>query len=128
MPDHAVLYNRSPISDRKVNNNYKLSHAVYVAAIIGMIEVRLYYHDQIAGAIEILQVPLHFKHFYLYCYISPISVGRKGPLGQLTTHILYTNLLLSPPKKTDLQLYYSALNCTFSGTGAATEVTLCGLK
>ena len=52
MPDHAVLYNRSPISDRRVNNNYKL---VYVAAIIGMIEVRLHY-DQIAGAIEILQV------------------------------------------------------------------------
>ena len=96
---------------------------VYVAAIIGMIEVRLHY-DQIAGAIEMLQVPLHFKHFYLYCHISPISEGRKGPLGQLTTHIL----LLSPPKKTDLRLSYSALNCTFSGTGAATEVTLCGLK
>ena len=47
---------------------------VYVAAIIGMIEVRLYYiYDQIAGAIEMLQVPLHFKHFYLYCHISPIS-------------------------------------------------------
>ena len=86
---------------------------VYVAA---MIEVRLHY-DQIAGAIEILQVPLHFN-------ISPISEGRKGPLGQLTTHILYQ----PPPKKTDLQLYYSALNCTFSGTGAVTEVTLCGLK
>ena len=42
---------------------------VYVAAIIGMIEVRLHY-DQIAGAIEILQVPLHF---YLYSHISPIS-------------------------------------------------------
>ena len=90
MPDHAVLYNRSPISDRRVNNNYKLSHVgtAYVAAIIGMIEVRLHY-DQIAGAIVILQVPLHFKHFYLYCHISPISEGRKGPLGQLTTHILY---------------------------------------
>ena len=63
---------------------------VYVAAIIGMIEVRLHY-DQIAGAIEILQdlVPLHFKRFYLYSHISPISEGRKGPLGQLTTHILY---------------------------------------
>ena len=48
---------------------------VYLAA---MIEVQLHY-DQIAGAIEILQVPLHF---YLY---SPISEGRKGPLGQLTT-------------------------------------------
>ena len=62
---------------------------IYVlAAIIGMIEVRLHY-DQIAGAIEILPVSLHFKHFYLYCNISPISEGRKGPLGQLTTHILY---------------------------------------
>ena len=96
---------------------------VYVAAIIGMIEVRLHY-DQIAGAIEILQVPLHFKHFYLYSHISPISEGRKGPLGQLTTRILYQ----PPAKKTDLRLYYSALNCTFSGTGAVTEVTLCGLK
>ena len=123
MPDHAVLYNRSPISDRRVNNNYKLGHV----GIRRMIEVRLHY-DQIVGAIEILQVPLHFKHFYLYSHISPISEGRKGPLGQLTTHILYTNLLLSPPKKTDLRFYYSALNCTFSGTGAATEVTLCGLK
>ena len=93
---------------------------VYVAAMIGMIEVRLHY-DQIVGAIEILQVPLHF---YLYCHISPISEGRKGPLGQLTTHIL----LLSPPEKTDLRFYYSALNCTFSGAGAATKVTLCGLK
>ena len=64
MPDHAV---------------------VYVAA---MIEVRLHY-DQIAGAVEILQVPLHFKHFYLYCHISPISEGRKPPLGQVATHILY---------------------------------------
>ena len=62
---------------------------VYVAAIIiGMIEVRLHY-DQIAGAIEILQVPLHIKHFYLYCHISPISEGRKGSLGQLTTHTSY---------------------------------------
>ena len=34
-------------------------------AKIGMIEVRLHY-DQIAGAIEILQVPLHF---YLYTAI-----------------------------------------------------------
>ena len=42
--------------------------------------------DQITGAIVILQVPLHF---YLYSHISPISEGRKGPLGQLTTHILY---------------------------------------
>ena len=42
---------------------------VYVAA---MIEVRLHY-DQISGAIEILQIPLYF---YLYCGISPISVGR----------------------------------------------------
>ena len=61
---------------------------VYVAAIIGYrnIEVRLHY-DQVSGAIEILQVPLHFKHFYLYSHISPISEGRKGPLGQLS----YTN-------------------------------------
>ena len=50
---------------------------VYVAAIIGMIEVRLHY-DQIAGAIEILQVPLHVKHFYLYSHISPISEGGKA--------------------------------------------------
>ena len=63
MPDHAVLYNRSPISDRRVNNNYKLSHAgIRIAAIIGIIEVRLHY-NQIAGAIEILQVPLHFTIF-----------------------------------------------------------------
>ena len=45
---------------------------VYVAAIIGMIEVRLHY-DQIAGAIEILQVPLHFKHsesgHYTYLFL-----------------------------------------------------------
>ena len=47
---------------------------VYVAAII---EVRLHY-DQIAGAIEILQVPLHIKHFYLYSHISPISEGGKA--------------------------------------------------
>ena len=50
---------------------------VYVAAIIGMIEVRLHY-DQITGAIEILQVPLHIKHFYLYSHISPISEGGKA--------------------------------------------------
>ena len=50
---------------------------VYVAAIIGMIEMRLHY-DQIAGAIEILQVLLHIKHFYLYSHISPISEGGKA--------------------------------------------------
>ena len=38
---------------------------VYVAAIIGLIEVQLHY-DQIAGAIEILQVLLHFKHSSLF--------------------------------------------------------------
>ena len=35
---------------------------VYIATIIGMIEVRLHY-NQIVGAIEILQVPLHFTIF-----------------------------------------------------------------
>ena len=68
---------------------------VYVAAIIGMIEVRLHY-DQIAGAIEILQVPLHF---YLYCHISPIPEGRKGPLGQLTTHVLYQPVIYYPHQR-----------------------------
>ena len=110
----------SQISDRRVNN----SHAGIRICNFRNDRSAAALYDQIAGAIEMLQVPLHFKHFYLYCHISPISEGRKGPLGQLTTHIL----LLSPPKKTDLRLSYSALNCTFSGTGAATEVTLCGLK
>ena len=73
---------------------------VYVAAIIGIIEVWLHY--QIAGAIEILQVLLHF---YLYSHISPISEGRKG---QLTTHILYQPVTI-PNKETNLRLYYSAL-------------------
>ena len=86
MPDHAVLYNRSPISDRRVNNNYKLSHAgIYVAAIIGMIEVRLHY-DDCRSHRDFTSIPLH--SVYLYRHISPISEGRKGPLGQLTTHIL----------------------------------------
>ena len=67
---------------------------VYVAAIIGMIEVRLHY-DQISGAIEIFtSIPLHFKHFYLYSHISTISEGRKGPLRQLTTHILYPSVTI----------------------------------
>ena len=100
MPDHAVLYNRSPISDRRVNNNYKLSHAGIRSCNIGMIEVRLHY-DQIAGAIEILQV---------YCCISNISIvtaiffqfqkeGKAHYIGQLTIHILYTNVPVTIPTK-----------------------------
>ena len=42
---------------------------VHVAAILGMIEVRLHY-DQIAGAIEILQVPLHQTFLSLQPYFS----------------------------------------------------------
>ena len=45
---------------------------VYIAAIIRMIEVRLHY-DKIVGAIEILQVSLHFKHIFTMI-ISPTSV------------------------------------------------------
>ena len=50
---------------------------VYVAAIIGMIEVWLHY-NQIVGAIEILQVPLHFKHFYLYCQFLQFQKEGKA--------------------------------------------------
>ena len=92
MPDHAVLYNRSPISDRRVNNNYKLGHV----GIRRMIEVRLHY-DQIVGAIEILQVPLHFKHFYLYSHISPISEGiKERPIRTINnTYLVYQPVTIS---------------------------------
>ena len=79
----------SQISDQRVNNNCKLSHAGIRSRNYRNDRSAAALYDQVLGAIEMLQVPLHFKHFYLYCHISPISEGRKGLLGQLTTHILY---------------------------------------
>ena len=81
------------------------------------------HYDHIAGAIEIIQVPLHFKHSI---YISPISEGRKGPLGQLTTHISYQPVTI--PMHQIYDFITPHLTAHSQVLGAATEVNLCGLK
>ena len=44
------------MSDRRVSNSCR-----YIATLLGMLKVQLHYNPLIAGTIEILQVPLHFK-------------------------------------------------------------------
>ena len=56
---------RSPISDRRVNNEVKSCRSCYVATITGMLEdVQLHYNPFIAGAI----VPLDYWTVYSYSW------------------------------------------------------------
>ena len=61
---------RSPISDRRVNNEVKSCRSSYVATITGMLEdVQLHYNPLIAGA---MIVPLDYWTVYRY-YIGSSS-------------------------------------------------------
>ena len=66
----------------------KQSHEV-VQAIAGMLDVRLQYNPSIAGAMEMLQVPLHLKcfyfQFYLHCTVCDFIINWNAPISLINS-------------------------------------------